>query len=596
MKALLAEVRRVADRRLARRFVALAVVSVLVSFLDIAGIAMLVPLVDDLAGDVGSGPLTVPLVSGLSTGVLLGLAVGFFVVKSLCMAGLRWWAVGVIQDSAATTATRLFAAYMRAPMSFHDERNSATSVRAVTNTVQILYTQGFTAAASGVAEAATLVVLGGFVFVVTPLPALAGAVYLALAALAFLRVLQPRTKRMAERNQELTADAVQSVNEGLGGLREHRVRGSVTSLVTRFGRQRQDQAAAQRFTSFAQELPRYYLEVLVLGGFGVVALVVIAANPGPESLGVLAVLLAVVLRILPSMSRLLSVASSLRSGEAALEVITDDLDAMGIDRLASVPLPSQSDAGVQGFGASAGGSALELRDVTFRYASAAAPALAGVSIQVPAGSSLGVVGPSGAGKSTLVDVLCGLRSLEAGEVLVGGEPLVASAVDRRSRVGLVPQDVYLVDGSIARNVAFGSDEDRSHVWEVLEMAQLAEFVRSLPAGLDTVVGERGTRLSGGQRQRIGIARALYGRPGVLVLDEATSALDGETEAGVVDAVSALSGDMTLVVVAHRLSTIRHCDRIVYLEDGQVQALGTFNEVAASLPRFARAVEIAGLRG
>lgn len=234
--------------------------------------------------------------------------------------------------------------------------------------------------------------------------------------------------------------------------------------------------------------------------------------------------------------------------------------------------------------------------MTFCYVGAAEPALQDVTLALPAGTSLGVVGPSGAGKSTLVDVVCGLRSLDAGEVLVGGEPLASTAGERRTRVGLVPQDVYLVDGSILRNVAFGAEENRDQVWEVLRMAHLAGFVEALPEGLDTVVGERGTRLSGGQRQRIGIARALYGQPGVLVLDEATSALDGETEAGVVEAVSALSGDMTLVKVAHRLSTIRHCDRIVYLDRGRVQAVGTFDEVAATLPEFARAVELAGLQG
>lgn len=591
MRALLAQVRRLANRRLASRFIALAVVSVLVSFLDIAGIAMLVPLVDELAGNAGAGPITLPFVSDLSIGVLLALAIGFFVTKSLAMAGLRWWAVGAIQDSAADTATRLFAAYMRAPMSFHDERNSATSVRSVVSTVQTLYNQGFTSAASGVAEAATLIVLGGFVLVISPLPAIAGAVYLSIAAWLFLRVLQPRTKRLARRQQELVADAVQSVNEGLGGLREHRVRGSEAGLIDRFRRQRLEQAKVQRFTGFATELPRYYLEVLVLGGFGVVALVVLAANPGPEALGVLAVLLAVVLRILPSMSRLLSVANALRQGEVALEVITSDLDLIGIDRLSTVRLDSPMD----GSRARSIASTLRLEHVTFTYGTADAPALHEVTLEVPAGTSLGVAGPSGAGKSTLVDIVCGIRSLDDGQVLVDGVVVDALSRERRSRVGLVPQDVYLVDGSIARNVSFGTVEDQHQLWEALEMAQLADFVRSLPDGLDTVVGERGTRLSGGQRQRIGIARALYGRPGVLVLDEATSALDGETETAVVEAVSALAGELTLVVVAHRLSTIRHCDRIVYLEDGRVRAHGTFAEVERALPQFARAVEIAGLR-
>jgi len=593
VKGLLAQIRRVADRRLARRFVALAVVSVIVSFLDIAGIAMLVPLAENLAGDAGEGPLTLPVVSGLSTTALLCLAVGFFVAKSLAMAGLRWWAVGAIEASSSVTATRLFAAYMAAPMGFHDERNSATSIRAVTMSVQALYQYGFTSAASGVAEAATLVVLAGFVFVMAPIPALAGALYLGLAALIFLRVLQPRTRRMATRAQETAASAVLAVNEGLGGLREHRVRGSEAGLVESFRQRRLDYALAQRFMVFAGELPRYYLEVLVLGGFGVVALVVIAVTPGPEALGVLVVLLAVVFRILPALSRLLATATSLRIGEAALRVIVSDLDAMGIDRLATVGF-GEVDEDSWGSHGDSTGVPLEVFGATFRYGASPAPALAEVTLEVPAGGSLGVVGPSGAGKSTLIDVLCGLRPLEAGEVRVGGERLDPPSSNRMTRVGLVPQDVYLSDASIRRNVAFGAPEHDHLLWEALERARIADFVRSLPDGVDTVVGERGARLSGGQRQRIGIARALYGNPGVLILDEATSSLDAETESEVVRAIAEMAGSVTLVVVAHRLSTIRHCDRIVYLEDGRVRALGTFDEVVADLPQFARAVEIAGL--
>ena len=162
------------------------------------------------------------------------------------------------------------------------------------------------------------------------------------------------------------------------------------------------------------------------------------------------------------------------------------------------------------------------------------------------------------------------------------------------RVGLVPQDVFLLDADIARNVAFGLDEDDAVAIEALERAQLWEFVQSLPDGLRTVVGERGTRLSGGQRQRLGIARALYCRPAVLVLDEATAALDAETESAVVDAVEALAGELTVIVVAHRLSTIRRCDQVAYLDNGRVLAVGTFDEVVAQVPAFATAVELAGI--
>jgi ATP-binding cassette subfamily C protein len=237
---------------------------------------------------------------------------------------------------------------------------------------------------------------------------------------------------------------------------------------------------------------------------------------------------------------------------------------------------------------------LALRGVSFSYTRSDEHALRNVTLTVEPGRSLGVVGPSGAGKSTLIDVMCGLRSVTTGDVLIGGKPLDDNLVAWRRSIGLVPQEVYLVDGSVRRNVSFGLTADDDLVWDALQRAQMDGFVRSMPGGLDTVVGERGTRLSGGQRQRLGIARALYGHPSVLVLDEATAALDMETEAAVVEAVNALAGELSLVVVAHRLSTIRRCDTVAYLDNGTVRAVGTFAEVAAEVPEFARAVDLAGM--
>jgi ABC-type multidrug transport system fused ATPase/permease subunit len=287
---------------------------------------------------------------------------------------------------------------------------------------------------------------------------------------------------------------------------------------------------------------------------------------------------------------LLASFTNYRVGSAALDSLMVDLDDLSIGRLTK-PEPMASlevTASIP--------RRLELDRVSFSYSSDAHLALTEVSLTVEPGLSLGVVGPSGAGKSTLVDIMCGLRAPTSGVVSVDGQPLALDSSGWKNQIGLVPQDVFLADASISENVAFGLPLDDEMIWTALERAQMASFVRTLPEDAKTEIGERGTRLSGGQRQRLGIARALYAGPSVLILDEATSALDVETEAAVVEAVAALAGDLTLVVVAHRLSTIQRCDRVAYLESGRVRFVGSFDETIAAIPEFARAVDLAGLGG
>jgi ABC-type multidrug transport system fused ATPase/permease subunit len=215
---------------------------------------------------------------------------------------------------------------------------------------------------------------------------------------------------------------------------------------------------------------------------------------------------------------------------------------------------------------------IRLNDVRFTYPDAPSPALDAMSITIRRGESVGFVGPSGAGKSTLVDVILGLLAPAAGEVTVDGHDIRANLRGWQDQIGYVPQTIYLNDDTLRRNIAFGLADDvidDGAVERAMASAQLTDFVRSLPDGVETVVGERGVRLSGGQRQRIGIARALYHDPAVLVLDEATSALDTTTESAVMDAVRALHGTKTILIVAHRLSTVEGCDRLYRLENGHV---------------------------
>jgi ABC-type multidrug transport system fused ATPase/permease subunit len=269
-------------------------------------------------------------------------------------------------------------------------------------------------------------------------------------------------------------------------------------------------------------------------------------------------------RIMPSVNRVLGAVQSLRYGLPVIDVLHAELNLV-TPKVAAPQSPAAP------FCAS-----LELSQITYTYPLAAEPALKDISLTIRVGESVGFIGESGAGKSTLVDILLGLLNSDMGNVRVDGQDIQSNLRNWQDQIGYVPQLIFLTDDTLRRNVAYGlpaEQIDEAAVWRSISSAQLEQFVNELPLGLDTLVGERGVRLSGGQRQRIGIARALYHNPAVLVLDEATSALDVTTERGVMDAVRSLRGGKTLIIVAHRLSTLEHCDHLFRLKRGRLVAEG-----------------------
>jgi ABC-type multidrug transport system fused ATPase/permease subunit len=240
---------------------------------------------------------------------------------------------------------------------------------------------------------------------------------------------------------------------------------------------------------------------------------------------------------------------------------------------------------------------VKVDSVSLTYPNSEKPALSNVSFTVEEGESLAIVGPSGAGKTSIVDVLLGVLNSNSGSVLISNESPLEAISKWPGAVSYVPQDVTLSNGTFRENVALGFPADIATddmVWSALQLAQLADFVRDLPLGLETQVGERGTKISGGQRQRLGIARAMFTKPKLLVLDEATSSLDGLTEADISGAIEALHGKVTVVLIAHRLSTVRNSNQVIYMSDGQIIARGSFEEVRTEVPDFNLQAQLMGL--
>jgi ABC-type multidrug transport system fused ATPase/permease subunit len=316
------------------------------------------------------------------------------------------------------------------------------------------------------------------------------------------------------------------------------------------------------------QLPRLWLEMLAVVGLAVLVLSMIAQGNDIKSImPILGLFAAAAFRLMPSVYRMLGALQSLRFVKSIIEILRGELALKTLEQKAARPVGERIDFTRD----------IRLIDVYFTYPNSARPSLSSLSMCIRHGETVGFIGCSGAGKSTLVDIILGLLRPQGGQIEVDGWDISRGLRDWQDHIGYVPQTIYLTDDTLRRNVAFGfSDEaiDDEAVKRAVRAAQLDDFVMTLPQGLETEVGERGVRLSGGQRQRIGLARALYSDPSVLVLDEATSALDVATEAEVMHAITALHGRKTILIVAHRLSTVENCDRIIRMEGGMISAEGT----------------------
>ncbi|WP_371170234.1 ABC transporter ATP-binding protein [Aliiroseovarius sp. 2305UL8-7] len=508
----------------------------------------------------------------------LALITFTFLVSSALIRSLGEYAMTrFVQMRRHSLGTRLMERYLHQPYAFFLGRHTGEMAKNILSEVEQVTMFALAPVLRITTSLATLLAILGFLLIMDPLIAVAAMVILGTAyATIFLTIRRLVTRNSARR---VAADELRYTiaREALGGIKDIRILGKEDAYIQQFREPSIEVSRMQAANLVLGQVPKYLVEAIGFGGM-LILCVALLSTLGPAAstaaiLPKLGVYAFAGYRMLPSVQGIYRAMVEFRFGAGAVDILYDDMDL-----LAPVPRSERSFApmGLK--------REVALRNVGFSYAGGS-QGIADISFTITAGMSVGIVGGTGAGKTTLIDLLLGLLSPKEGKISVDGTNLNGTNVqDWQASIGYVPQSIFLADMSIAENIALGTpcaEIDMARVRQCAKLAQLAEFIEgTLPEGYDTCIGEAGVRLSGGQRQRIGIARALYRDPDILVFDEATSALDGITEREVMQAIAALHGHKTIVMIAHRMSTVAACDKIILLDQGRIAGCGSYAELIA----------------
>lgn len=570
-----------------RLFLGLIAVNILATVAEVLGVFSILPFLA-LAGDPSMARTQPSLRKAfdffgfqdeLSFVVAAGVVtiVAIILTNAINMASL-WYRTSFCMDVLAEMSGRLFRGFLSRPYPFFLQRNTAVLGKDLLNETQNFYVYALEPVtivfARGLQVAAISTALVVFDWYTTLLAAfLFGCFYGAASWLLHARIARYGSLRYDSNERRFRIAA-----EALAGVKEVQLFGREAWYANAFDNESRNLSITNnRLTTFAMT-PRFVIEVLVFTALIVVVLVKLVRGESFQQLApALGVFAVAGLRMLPSAQLLYQYSTLLSSSEIALTQIRKLFADVGaIDATPQLPCAAPEALRLK--------ESLTIRDVTFRYPQTNQRVLETISLSIPSGACIGICGPSGSGKTTFMDICLGLLQPDSGEVLIDGTPLTPGNRPAWHRnIGYVPQSIYLIDGTIADNIAFATDPksvDMDAVIAAAKMAQLHDFVVGTERLYDTMVGERGVRLSGGQRQRVAIARALYRNPDVLFFDEATSALDAESESLVVEAVQSLAHTKTIIIIAHRLTTLRHCDTIYELRKGRIIRSGDYDSVLA----------------
>lgn len=583
--------------RMRPKLILLVLGSIAAAGLDLAAVVLVLPVMQLVSGtQIDQSPILSTLsrwtglteVSGLLLATLVTVVV-LMVVKNVATLLFRWWSLGIMANAQADATHAVMSLYMNEPWLHHRRRPTEEIFQTLNIQVGAVFTGVMSSLVVLITDLVTTVALLVGLLVLSPLATLVAAVFFGGAALLTQRVLRPKQLELGQRMQDENLHSWRYLSPAIDGFKEVRVIGASQGFADDFARARRAVTMYGRVTAVLSELPRYLLEIVMVVGILVIALVLFATVGPANTFPFLGVFAVAAVRLVPTLNRMLATTGAITTNLPNLDTFVANVTEL---RRESEPQSAAPDAVPFPL------ADIEFAALGFSYPDSTAPVLTDVSGTIAAGSTVALVGGSGAGKTTFVELLLTLFTPVTGSITVGGRSIHDDPVTWRSQVGMVAQDVYLRDCSIAENIAFGvkpNEIDQDRLARAIRMAELDDLIATMPNGVDTLVGHMGARVSGGQKQRIGIARALYRQPQVLVLDEATSALDNETEHRITRTIDDLHGTMTIVIVAHRLSTVKNADQILFFSGGRIAARGTMAELVEANPEFAELVRLGRLQ-
>lgn len=574
MRQILKKLNLLLDGKQKRTMMGLIVLMVIGAALQTAGVGMILPVVSlvmdrealykegllhDLFVMIGGGSET------RFTILIMVALILVFVVKNAFLYFQQKATFAFVYTNQFRTSERMMKNYLRRGYEFYLNADTAVVQRSITSDVNNMYAL-ILALLNLMSDAIVFVFLVVFCVLQDPVMTVLIAGVLLLLLVLIKKVLKPILHKSGEDNQNYYSGLFKWISQTVMGIKEVKISCKEQYFVNQYVKCGKGYVEAVQKYSLYNQIPKLLIETIcVMCMMGYMMYMILSGVSSEEMLTTLTAFAAAALVLLPCVNRINNQINNISYFEPFFMGVSDNLQDEISNEKIDMTFATDSDEKLLLE------KQIEMKDIVYAYPNTEKLIFDKASLTIPVGKSVGIVGTSGAGKSTVVDILLGLLEMREGEILADGKNVKEHYRSWLKNIGYIPQMIFMLDDTIRNNVAFGVAEDKideERVWEVLKEAQLDEFIKSLPEGLDTGIGERGIRLSGGQRQRIGIARALYNNPEVLILDEATSALDNDTEAAIMESINKLHGKKTLIIIAHRLQTIEKCDIVYRVENGK----------------------------